>query len=106
MPPFNNPFNNFTIKAQEALKRAHDLAVERGQNSLGAMHLLGSLLLQEEGVISAILERLEIDYMQFSDVVFDILDERRGTFVLAPNQQFYLTPELARVIEAAHKVAA
>ncbi len=106
MPPFNNPFNNFTIKAQEALKRAHDLAVERGQNSLGAMHLLGSLLLQEEGVISSILERLEIDYVQFSDVVFDILDERRGTFAITPNQQFYLTPELARVIESAHKVAA
>ena len=106
MPPFNNPFSNFTIKAQEALKRAHELAVERGQNSLSAMHLLGALLLQEEGVIAAILERLEIDYIHFSDSVLDQLDERRGAFVLTPNQQFYLTPELARVIEAAHKAAA
>ena len=106
MQPFNNPFNNFTIKAQEALKRAHELAVERGQNSLGATHLLGALLLQEEGVITLILERLEVDYIQFSDAVLDLLDERRGSFVLTPNQQFYLTPELARVIEAAHKVAA
>lgn len=107
MPPFNNPFNNFTIKAQEALKRAHDLALERGQNSLSAMHLLASLLLQEEGVIVAILERLEIDYMQFSDIIFEMLDERRAsTFNTAPNQQFYLSPELARVIEGAHKAAA
>ncbi|MDA1334570.1 MAG: AAA family ATPase [bacterium] len=112
MPPFgnnngnhSNPFNNFTIKAQESLKRAHDLAIERGQSSLGALHLLASLLLQEEGVISAVLERLEIDYIQFSDIVLDILDERKGTFVLTPNQQFYLTPELARIIEAAHKSA-
>ncbi|MEK7576132.1 MAG: AAA family ATPase [Patescibacteria group bacterium] len=100
------PFNNFTIKAQEALKRAHDLAIERGQSSLNAMHLLASLLLQEEGVISSILDRLEIDYMQFSDIVLDLLDERKGSFVLTPNQQFYLTPELARVIEVAHKAAA
>jgi ATP-dependent Clp protease ATP-binding subunit ClpB len=106
MQPFNNPFNNFTVKAQEALKRAHELAIERGQSSLSAMHLLGALLLQEEGVISTILERLEIDYLQFSDMVLDILDERKGSFVLTPNQQFYLTPELARVIEAAHKSAA
>jgi len=106
MPPFNNPFSNFTIKAQEALKRAHELAVERGQNSLSAMHLLGALLLQEEGVIASILERLEIDYVHFSDAILDMLDERRGGFVLTPNQQFYLTPELARVIEAAHKAAA
>lgn len=100
------PLNNFTVKAQEALKRAHDLAVERGQSSLGAMHLLAALLLQEEGVIAAILERLEIDYIQFSDMVLDLLDERKGSFVLTPSQQFYLTPELARIIEAAHKVAA
>ena len=100
------PFQNFTIKAQEALKRAHELAVERGQTSLNAMHLLGALLLQEEGVISSILERLEIDYMQFSDTVLDLLDERKGSFVLTPSMQFYLTPELARVIEAAHKAAA
>ena len=100
------PFQNFTIKAQEALKRAHELAIERGQSSLNAMHLLASLLLQEEGVISSILERLEIDYMQFSDTILDMLDERKGSFVLTPNQQFYLAPELARVIEAAHKVAA
>ena len=106
MPPFNNPFSNFTIKAQEALKRAHELAVERGQNSLSAMHLLGALLLQEEGVIASILERLEIDYIHFSDTILDLLDERKGGFVLTPNQQFYLTPELARVIEAAHKAAA
>lgn len=106
VPPFNNPFSNFTIKAQEALKRAHELAVERGQNSLSAMHLLGALLLQEEGVIASILERLEIDYIHFSDTILDMLDERKGGFVLTPNQQFYLTPELARVIEGAHKAAA
>lgn len=99
------PFGNFTIKAQEALKRAHDLAIERGQSSLGAMHLLAALLLQEEGVISSIVERLEIDYMQFSDIVLDMIDERKGSYVLTPNQQFYLSPELARVIEAAHKAA-
>lgn len=100
------PFGNFTVKAQEALKRAHELAVERGQTSLNAMHLLGALLLQEEGVISSILERLEIEYMQFSDTVLDLLDERKGSFVLTPSMQFYLTPELARIIEAAHKAAA
>ncbi len=105
MQPFPNPFNNFTIKAQEALKRAHDLAVERGQSSMNATHLLAALLLQEEGVIASILERLEIDYMQFSDMVLDQLDERSGNFVLTPHQQFYLTPELARVIESAQKVA-
>ncbi|MBI2052690.1 MAG: AAA family ATPase [Candidatus Ryanbacteria bacterium] len=99
------PYQNFTIKAQEALKRAHDLAVERGQSSLNAMHLLAALLLQEEGVITSIMERLEIDYMQFSEMVLDLLDERKGSYVLTPSMQFYLTPELARVIEAAHKVA-
>ncbi|MEK7643523.1 MAG: AAA family ATPase [Patescibacteria group bacterium] len=100
------PFQNFTVKAQEALRRAHELAVERGQNSINAMHLLASLLLQEEGVIAVVFDRLEVDYMHLSDTILDLLDERKGSTVLTPSSQFYLTPELARVIEAAHKNAA
>lgn len=101
------PFSNFTIKAQESLRRAHELALERGQSSLDALHLLGALLLQEEeGIIISLVEKLGIDYQQLSDYVFDALDERKGgQQVVTPSAQFYLTPELAKVLEEAHKSA-
>ncbi len=101
------PFQNFTIKAQEALRKAHELALERGQTSLDALHVLGALLLQEdEGMIIPLVEKLGIDYQQFTDYVLDALDSRKGGQVVTPSQQFYLTPELARVLEEAHKAAA
>ncbi len=42
------PFNNFTTKAKEVIRRAHELAVERGQNHVNPFHLLAALVLQEE----------------------------------------------------------
>lgn len=42
------PFNNFTSKAKEAVRRAHELAIERGQNHVSSLHLLTALVLQEE----------------------------------------------------------
>lgn len=99
------PFSNFTIKAQEALKKAHELALERSQSSLDALHLLAGLLLQEEGVTVSLLDRLGIDYRAFTDYVFDALDGRSGSNILTPPSQFYISPELARVIEEAHKAA-
>jgi len=100
------PFNNFTIKAQEAFRKAHELALERGQNALDALHVLGALLLQEdENIIIPLIEKLSIDYQQLTDYVLDLLDARRGSQVLTPAVQFYLTPELAHIIEEAQKEA-
>ena len=51
------PFSQFTIKAQEALKKAHELAIERGSSQIDAMHLLAALSLQEEGIVPATTKR-------------------------------------------------
>ncbi len=42
---------NFTHKAQEAILYGQDLARERGQQQIDALHLLYSLLSQEESVV-------------------------------------------------------
>ena len=99
------PFHNFTVKAQEALKRAHELAIERGHNQIDALHLLGSLLLQEEGLIISVLDKLEIDIQFLLDSVLDKLSGGIRADILTPSPQIYLTPELARVLEESHKVA-
>lgn len=100
------PFSQFTIKAQEALKKAHELAAERGANQIDALHLLGALLIQEDGLVPSILEKLEIDHSALLDLVLGGLDSTLRTNILSPSQQVYLTPELARVLEEAHKSAA
>lgn len=100
------PFQNFTTHAKEAIRKAHELAVERGQNHVNPLHLLTALVLQEDSIVISLLERLEIDIILFTDTVVDALEAPQGGSVLAPSYQLYLTPELAQVLENAAKVAA
>jgi ATP-dependent Clp protease ATP-binding subunit ClpB len=53
--------DKLTIKAQEALQAAHDLAEQRNQQEITPEHLLLALLAQEQGVSGAILRKLGID---------------------------------------------
>ena len=55
------PFQNFTTKAKEIVRRSHELAIERGQNHVSHMHLFTAILLQEENMVISILEKLDID---------------------------------------------
>jgi len=100
------PFQNFTPKAKEAVRRSHELAVERGQNHVNPLHLLAAVVLQEETVVFSLLERLNIDVIALTDSILDALESPENATVLSPSYQLYLTPELAQVLENAAKVAA
>jgi ATP-dependent Clp protease ATP-binding subunit ClpB len=100
------PFNNFTTKAKEIIRRAHELAIERGQNHVNPLHLLIALITQEESIVSSILDRLEIDTMSLTDNLLEIVDSiSPSTNISSPAMQIYLTPELASAIESSGKVA-
>lgn len=99
------PFQNFSPKAKDAIRRSHELAVERGQNHVNPLHLLAALVLQEEGVIFSLIERLQIDVISLTDSILDALESPDNAAVLSPSYQLYLTPELAQVLENAGKVA-
>ncbi|MEK7173895.1 MAG: ATP-dependent chaperone ClpB [Patescibacteria group bacterium] len=100
------PFHNFTVKAQEALKRAHELAIERGHNQIDTLHLLSALLIQEEGLIVSILDKLEVDTQLLLDSILDKINGGVHGDILTPSPQIYLTQDLARVLEESHKAAA
>jgi len=99
------PFNHFTTKAKEAVRRAHELAVERGQNQVSPMHLLGALLLQEESLVISILEKMEADTALLTDTVLESLEAPGAGSVLSPSYQLYLTPELVQALERSAKIA-
>src|SRR3989344_4298538 len=100
------PFNHFTTKAKEAVRRAHELAVERGQNQVSPIHLLGALLLQEDSLVATVLERLDIDVILLTDTVLETLEgSGSASSVLSPSYQLYLTPELVQVLERSAKIA-
>ena len=99
-------FHNFTTKAKEAVRRAHELAIERGQNHVSPLHLLAALVLQEESLVFSILDRMEVDTLMLADAVLEHLEAPESSSVLSPSYQIFLTPDLAQALEAAGKIAA
>ena len=100
------PFNNFTTKAKEAVRRAHELAIERGQNHVSPLHLLAALVLQEESLVFSMLDRMEVDTIMLADAVLEHLEAPESATVLSPSYQIYLTPDLAQALDASGKIAA
>ena len=99
------PFHNFTSKAREAIRKAHELAIERGQNQVNPVHLLLALVLADESPVMGILDKLEVDTILLTDYLVDSIESPEGSSVLSPAYQIYLTPELVRVLDGAGKVA-
>lgn len=99
------PFKNFTAKAKEAIKKSHELAIERGQNHVSPLHLLIALIHQEESLVFSVLEHMDIDTLLLSDTLLEMLESPESASVLSPSYQLYLTPDLAQAIEAAVKIA-
>ncbi|MBI2097969.1 MAG: AAA family ATPase [Candidatus Vogelbacteria bacterium] len=99
------PFQNFTAKAKEVIRKTQELAIERGQNQVNPLHLLAALLLQEDSVFAALLDKIEVDTIMLTDYVIDHLEGSDSSTVLSPAYQLYLTPDLVRVLDTAGKIA-
>jgi len=99
------PLNKLTTKAREALRRAHELAIERGQNHVNPVHLLCALILQEESMVASILDKLEIDTAMLTDIALEQIEAPESSNVLSPSYQIYLTPDLAQILDNSVRVA-
>ena len=53
-------WDKFTVKAQEAVQRANELASEHGNPELLPVHLLGALIEDREGIVPPVLEKIGI----------------------------------------------
>ncbi len=99
------PLNKFTAKSKDAIKKAHELAIERGQNHVSSLHLLAALLLQEESMVNSILDKLELDSMFLTDSVIEMIEAPESSHTLSPSFQIYINPDLAQIIEHSLKLA-
>ena len=94
---------NFTHKAQEAILAAQDLAREKGQQQIDALHLLYALLSQEESIVLNLLERIGADIEGLKKKTKMVLD--RIPIIATPQTfgQFYLTQDMAKVLDRARQ---
>src|ERR1700733_14837613 len=53
-------YEKLTVKAQEAMQAAQDIAAKAGQQQLEPLHLLAALVAQHDGVVPPLLNRLGV----------------------------------------------
>lgn len=99
------PLDRFTTKAQQAISRAHELAVERGQNHVTPLHLLTALVLQDESTVISVLEKLEVDIALLTDSLLEAIETPESATTMAPSYNLFLTPDLARILEGSVKIS-
>lgn len=98
-------FHNFTSRAKEAIRKAHELAIERGQNHVSTSHLLTALTMQDESAVISILDQMEIDIIELTDLLLESLEEPEMSSNVSQSYQLYLTPELAQALEKSGNIA-
>ena len=95
-------FDKLTIKAQEAVQRAQDMAADAGNPQIEPMHLLGSLLAEQDGVVRPLLERIGTNQSQLQQIVAAELQHLPKASGGAPPQ---MGTDLGKVLETAQKQA-
>jgi len=95
-------FDKLTLKAQEAVQRAQNLAADRGHAQIVPLHLLAGLLAEDAGVIGPVLDRIGVNRTQLDKIVEAELGHIPRVSGGAPSQ---LSQELNRVLEAAQREA-
>ena len=95
--------NNFTHKTQEAILSAQSIAREKGQQQIDALHLLLALLSQEESIVLILLRKLGTDIEGLEKKAKNALNTIPTITVPQSFGQFYLTQDMAKVLETARQ---
>ncbi|WP_421977014.1 ATP-dependent chaperone ClpB [Roseivirga seohaensis] len=67
-------FKKYTIKSQEAIQKAAELAAGNQQQAIEPGHLLKAILLSDENVLSFLIKKLSVNKLQFETKLEDIVN--------------------------------
>ncbi|MGI9118396.1 MAG: ATP-dependent Clp protease ATP-binding subunit [Minisyncoccia bacterium] len=98
-------FNQFTTKAKEAIRRAHEIAIERGLSHVTALHMLAALVFQEESMVVSLLDSMSVDTVLLTDNIIEEIEPAEQMQTVAQSYQMYLTEDLGKIFEASPKIA-
>ena len=89
--------NNFTIKAQEAVQQAVQLATQHGQQAIEAVHLLKGVIMTGESVTNFIFQKLGVNIQNLNRV----LDAQISSLPKVSGGEPYLSSEANAVLQKA-----
>ncbi len=102
-----NRFDRFTERAQDATSRALEILQRYGHTQIDTEHIMLALIEQPDGVVSAILDKLNVDVEQIKDRLDeDLRNSPRAAAIYGGGAgQVFITPRVNRVIEGAQEEA-
>lgn len=98
-------FHRFTIKAQEALQNAQEIASEKSHGELKAVHLLLSLIEDGSSLVVPVLTQSGVDIARFHEELELQIDRLPKVVAGSSVGQLYLSQEVVRILDQAGKVA-
>lgn len=94
-------FNNYTIKSQETVQQAQQLAQEFGHGQIENEHIFKAITIVDENVLPFLLKKLNIQ----SNVVIQVLDKQLESFSKVSGGQLTLSPEAGKSLTEASVIA-
>lgn len=94
-------FNNYTIKSQETIQQAQQLAQSYGHNLIENEHIFKALFLVDENVLPFILKKLNINV----DVIQQVLDKQLESFSKVTGADLMLSREANKALNEASIIA-
>src|SRR5947208_519800 len=94
-------FDKYTIKAQESLARAQELARSRDHSEITPLHFLAALMAEDEGVVRPLLQKMGANVARISEM----LDGELERLPRATGTQTGLSRALQDVFAQAEKEA-
>ncbi|MBT8296122.1 MAG: ATP-dependent chaperone ClpB [Gramella sp.] len=94
-------FNNFTIKSQEAIQQAQQLAQEMGHQQIENEHIFKAISMVDENVTPFLLKKLNINVNLFTQ----ILDKTLESFPKVSGGEIILSREAGKTMNEASTIA-
>ena len=96
-------WDKFTLKAQEAVQRANEIASEHGNPELQPLHLLAALLEDKEGIVPPVLEKIGAGPQSVLTEVYQAIE--RLPKVSGASAQAALSPAANQLLDRAFREA-
>jgi ATP-dependent Clp protease ATP-binding subunit ClpB len=97
-------FEKLTVKGQQALQGAQEIAAQQGQQQLMPLHLLKALLDEDQGIVRPLIQKIGANVGQLETMVASEIS--RLPKVSGSNVQPAAAPATVKVLEKAQQLAA
>ncbi len=98
-------WDKFTVKAQEAVQRANELASEHGNPELAPAHLLAALVEDREGIVAPVLEKIGIGPQAVLSDIYKEIEKLPKVSGSGGAQQPTMSSQVNQLLEKSFKEA-